>query len=47
MALDVLTSLAVDYISNLGRTLRLYCDRHSKTMTAEVRSSHMPPVPTS
>ncbi|KZT33790.1 hypothetical protein SISSUDRAFT_1027315 [Sistotremastrum suecicum HHB10207 ss-3] len=35
MALDVLTSLAVDYISNLGRTLRLYCDRHSKTMTAE------------
>lgn len=43
MALDVLTSLAVDYISNLGRTLRIYCDRHSKTMTAEVRSSYILP----
>ena len=35
-ALNVLTDVAVEYMLNLGKSLRAYCDEHDKTMTPEV-----------
>jgi hypothetical protein len=35
-ALGVLTSVASEYLQNVGRTIRYLCDKYSKTMTAEV-----------
>ncbi|CAG8604516.1 11840_t:CDS:10 [Paraglomus brasilianum] len=34
-ALNVLTDVAVEYMLNLGKSLRAYCDEHDKTMTPE------------
>ncbi|KAG8920261.1 Transcriptional activator spt7 [Tulasnella sp. 417] len=34
-ALNVLTAAAADYMMNLGRTLRLYTDKHGQQMTPE------------
>ncbi|CAG8591540.1 4792_t:CDS:10, partial [Paraglomus occultum] len=34
-ALSVLTDVAVEYMLNLGKSLRAYCDEHDKTMTPE------------
>ncbi|KAG8965276.1 Transcriptional activator spt7 [Tulasnella sp. 419] len=35
VALSVLTDVAIDYIQNLGRTLRFYCDKYAHAMTPE------------
>ncbi|EJD40346.1 hypothetical protein AURDEDRAFT_187007 [Auricularia subglabra TFB-10046 SS5] len=35
VALDVLTSVAGEFLSNVGRTLRFYCDKYSHSMTGE------------
>ena len=36
MALDVLSSIASEYLMNVGRTLRFYVDKYSNNMTSEV-----------
>jgi transcriptional activator SPT7 len=36
LALDVLSDITVEYLSNVGRTFRLYLDKYSNMMTAEV-----------
>ncbi|KAI0264096.1 hypothetical protein BC834DRAFT_883527 [Gloeopeniophorella convolvens] len=35
MAMDVLSDITMEYLSNVGRTLRLYLDKYSNTMTSE------------
>jgi transcriptional activator SPT7 len=35
-ALNVLTSVASEYLQNVGRTIRFLCDKYSNTMTPEV-----------
>ncbi|RDX48606.1 hypothetical protein OH76DRAFT_1556909 [Lentinus brumalis] len=35
MALDVLSSVASEYLYNVGRTIRFLCDKHGNEMTAE------------
>ncbi|KZV96690.1 hypothetical protein EXIGLDRAFT_747488 [Exidia glandulosa HHB12029] len=35
LALDVLASVAGDFMANVGRTLRFYCDKYSHTMSGE------------
>ncbi|KAI0253661.1 hypothetical protein BJV78DRAFT_1152789 [Lactifluus subvellereus] len=35
LALDVLSGITVEYLSNVGRTLRLYLDKYSNMMTSE------------
>ena len=34
--MDVLGSLASEYLQNLGRTLKFYCDKYGNSMTGEV-----------
>jgi transcriptional activator SPT7 len=36
LALDVVSDITVEYLSNVGRTLRLYLDKYSNMMTSEV-----------
>jgi transcriptional activator SPT7 len=36
IALDVLASVASEYLLNVGRTIRYLCDRYSNSMTPEV-----------
>ena len=43
-ALDVLTGVAAEYLSNVGRTIRFLCDKYSTTMTPEVKCSFSSPV---
>ncbi|KAI0301716.1 hypothetical protein B0F90DRAFT_1717263 [Multifurca ochricompacta] len=35
LALDVVSGITVEYLSNLGRTFRFYLDKYSNTLTAE------------
>lgn len=43
-ALDVLTSVTSEFLLNVGRTLRFFCDKYAKTMTPEVRMSRSAPI---
>jgi len=37
MALDVLSGITSEYLFNVGRTIRFYIDKYSRSMTPEVR----------
>ena len=36
-ALEVFSGVMTEYLMNVGRTIRFFCDRYSKAMTPEVR----------
>lgn len=42
MALDVLSGILTEYISNVGRTIKFLSDKYAGTMTPEVSCKFQP-----